>query len=110
TAVLLGAFAAHSLQNQLSERLMAAFKTGVQYQLAHAIAILLIAVLFIRFPTRTVALSGILMFVGISLFSGSLYILALSELGGFGVVTPIGGVLLVLSWFCLAFALARESI
>lgn len=116
--VLLGAFGSHALRSRLTPERVATFETGVRYQLWHALA--LFAVVFveslrfvsprtstayvliegsIRWPAWT---AGWLFVVGVVLFSGSLYMLALTGRRTWGAVTPVGGVLLVLGWLALA--------
>jgi uncharacterized membrane protein YgdD (TMEM256/DUF423 family) len=90
-AVALGAFAAHALRDQLSERMREVFETGVRYQMIHSLAILLVAILIGRAPIFGVA--GWLYIAGIILFSFSLYLLAVTEIRWFGMITPLGGLL-----------------
>lgn len=99
-AVAAGAFGAHALAN-LPERYLNAFRTAAQYQMYHALA-LLILTLLPRAPL--VQLAGYTFLAGILLFSGSLYALALSRQGWLGAVTPFGGVLLLAGWGALLAA------
>ncbi|WP_287831912.1 DUF423 domain-containing protein [Idiomarina sp.] len=100
-AVALGAFAAHGLKSRLSEQLLAVFQTGVTYQFYHTLALLL-AGLWLRFaPSPWVAAAGIFWALGVVLFSGSLYALALTRIKWFGPITPLGGLLFILGWICL---------
>ena len=100
-AVALGAFAAHGLKSRLSEQLLTVFQTGVTYQFYHTLALLL-AGLWLRFaPSPWVAASGIFWALGVVLFSGSLYALALTSIKWFGPITPLGGLLFILGWICL---------
>ena len=97
--VLLGAFGAHILKDRLGEYSMQVFKTGVEYQFIHGLALLIVALLFERYPAvRTTAwcFCG-----GIVLFSGSLYVLALTGIKIFGAITPIGGTLFLVGWLAL---------
>ncbi|MCE8017409.1 DUF423 domain-containing protein [Halomonas sp. MCCC 1A17488] len=105
--VMAGAFAAHALQGQLPERLAAAFETGVRYQMWHTLALLGVLGWRAARPTRGQYLVLGLWTAGILLFSGSLYALALSGLGGLGMVTPFGGVLLIAGWLALAVCALR---
>lgn len=110
TAVALGAFAAHGLKARLAPELLGAFQTGVQYQMTHALALLLVALLADKCPSRWLAASGWLFTAGTLLFSGSLYGLALAGLTLLGPVTPLGGVCFLLGWACLlASALLSKS-
>lgn len=103
-AVGLGAFAAHGLKNSLSESLLQAFRTGVEYQMYHALALLAIALLLRLQPSSWLNASGWLFVTGTLLFSGSLYALALSGIRWFGPITPVGGVCFLLGWACLFIA------
>lgn len=107
-AVLLGAFAAHGLKNTLSVEYLAVLQTGVQYQFIHALALLLVALLAQHRASRVLLLAAILFTLGIVLFSGSLYILVLTPLKP-GLITPIGGSLLVLGWLSLAISALRKT-
>jgi uncharacterized membrane protein YgdD (TMEM256/DUF423 family) len=104
-AVILGAFGAHLLKDRLSTDALGAYNTGVQYQMYHAIGILLIAVLIERLPSQKLAIwAARLLLIGIVLFSGSLYALALSGVKVMGAITPLGGIAFIAGWICLALA------
>jgi uncharacterized membrane protein YgdD (TMEM256/DUF423 family) len=107
TGVALGAFAAHGLKTRLSADHLAVFQTGSHYQLIHALALFGVALLAMQAPGRLVNLAGALFALGILLFSGSLYLLALSGYGKFGIVTPFGGLAFLGGWLCLALAALR---
>ena len=107
-AVLLGAFAAHALKNTLSVEHLAVLQTGVQYQFIHALALVLIAVLAQQQPSRALTVAGFLFTFGIVLFSGSLYVLVLTPFKP-GLITPIGGSLLVLGWLSVAVSAWRKT-
>ncbi|QLC72821.1 DUF423 domain-containing protein [Pseudomonas sp. LPB0260] len=107
TGVALGAFAAHGLKARLSADHLAVFQTGSHYQLIHALALFGVALLALQAPGRLVNLAGGLFALGILLFSGSLYLLALSGYGRFGIVTPFGGLAFLGGWLCLALAALR---
>jgi uncharacterized membrane protein YgdD (TMEM256/DUF423 family) len=100
-AVALGAFAAHALKSKLPEDLLAVFETGVRYHFYHALALLAVAWACVRWPGNLTTLSGWLFVSGIVIFSGSLYILALTGVRALGAVTPIGGAAFLAGWFCL---------
>jgi len=106
--VALGAFGAHALRSRLSPEMLAVFETGVRYQMYHAFAVLIVAAAIGHIGNaRLLGIAGWLFFAGILLFSGSLYALALTGVGIFGAVTPIGGLLFLIGWACLAvFAVA----
>lgn len=107
-AVVLGAFAAHGLKGQLSENLLNAFQTGVQYQMYHALAVLVVIVLYRQAPDPLLIWSSSFMLAGILLFSGSLYALALTQMKWFGPITPVGGVCFIIGWGCLLVGLVRS--
>ena len=102
--VALGAFGAHGLRTRLSAEMLAVFETGVRYQMYHALAILIVALAAARLDGWLIRSAGWLFTVGIVLFSGSLYALALSGITILGAVTPIGGLAFLAGWACLAIA------
>jgi uncharacterized membrane protein YgdD (TMEM256/DUF423 family) len=106
-AVAFGAFGAHALKSRLSPDLLATFEVGVRYQMYHALALLAVAWACTRWPGPWVAASGWLFAAGIVVFSGSLYVLALSGMRWLGAITPLGGILLLAGWLCLAWGAAR---
>lgn len=100
--VVLGAFAAHILDKQLSEDELMSFQTGVRYQIYHALAILISAVL----PLKNIRICSKLFVWGTLLFSGSIYLLTLDQImgvnfSGLGWITPIGGLVLIAGWLQL---------
>ena len=97
-----GAFAAHALKDRLSPVDMAAFETGVRYQIYHALALILCAGLPTRGRCISLAAHGFAW--GTVIFSGSLYLLVLTGPRALGFITPIGGVLMILGWICLLAA------
>ena len=105
TGVMLGAFGAHGLRGSIEERLLETFQTAVQYQLIHALALLMVGLILLQ-SGRTMALDiTVYAFIaGILLFSGSLYGLVLTEMRWLGPVTPIGGVCFIAGWIALAVA------
>lgn len=103
-----GAFGAHGLKRVLSADMLAIWQTAVLYQLVHALGIILIAVLSTRIGGTLPGWSGLIMFVGIVLFSGSLYILALSGVKWLGAVTPLGGLAFIVAWALLMIAAWRH--
>ncbi len=109
TGVALGAFGAHALRGRIAEPLLAAFQTGVQYQLWHTAALIGVALLLLRWPQAfAFKLAGGLFALGIGLFSGSLYALALTGLGSLGMITPLGGLCLLLAWGCFGVGVWRS--
>ncbi len=105
-SVALGAFAAHALKTRLDDYSMSVFRTGVEYQFFHALALIAIGVLSERF--RTLQSVGYFFIVGIFLFSGSLYILALTGIKGFGAVTPLGGICFLTGWALFVWRVLRS--
>ena len=98
-AVGLGAFGAHVLEGRLAQDMQQAFETGVRYHLAHALGLGIVALTMDRFGAKgLLAWSARLMGTGIALFSGSIYVMALSGIRGFAVVTPVGGAAFLLAW------------
>lgn len=109
-AVALGAFGAHGLEGRLSPDRLAWFETGVDYHLAHALALILTG--FVsrdRTPHRAVQVAGWAFALGVVVFSGSLYALALTGVTGLGLVTPFGGVAFLVGWIALMWGVARED-
>jgi uncharacterized membrane protein YgdD (TMEM256/DUF423 family) len=105
-AVGAGAFAAHGLRERLDARALEVFETGARYQMYHAFAIL-IAGLVAGTGASRAQTSGWLFQIGIVLFSGSLYVLALTGAKGLGAVTPIGGIAFITGWLWLAWSAWR---
>lgn len=104
-AVAAGAFGAHRLEATLSPRMLEVFKTGAYYQMIHAIGLILIGQRLERRPdSRLLALSGAALAIGIVLFSGSLYALALTGVRILGLVTPLGGICFMAGWALFAYA------
>ena len=106
-AVGFGAFGAHGLRGRLTPEMLAVFETGVRYHMYHALALLLTAALMARPGVgggRLLVAAGWLFVAGIALFSGSLYLLAVTGVTMLGAITPIGGVAFLTGWACLAIA------
>ena len=106
-AVTLGAFGAHALRGRLAPELAAAFEVGVRYQMYHALALLAVAWAATRAPGGGVAFAGWLFVGGTVVFSGSLYLLALTGARWLGAVTPVGGLAFIAGWLLLAWAALR---
>lgn len=101
--VAIGAFGAHGLKGHFQEHpdLHPIFKTGVEYHLYHALALLAVACLATRFDNGWTRAAGYLFAAGIVVFSGSLYALSISGMRFFGAITPLGGVSFLAGWVCL---------
>ena len=112
--IILGAFGAHFLKAKISERLIEAYKTGVLYHLLHAIAILAIGLSNLPNSKNLIRAKNLLL-IGITLFSGSLYLLSLKEIVQFpeflnfiGILTPIGGISFISGWIFLIRSLNQK--
>ena len=103
-AVAAGAFGAHALRERLTPDLLAVFETGARYHMYHALALIGVAWATTRWPVGLVTLAGWLFVVGIVVFSGSLYLLALTGARWLGAITPLGGLALLAGWVALALA------
>ena len=109
-AVGAGAFGAHGLKARLSPDLLAVFETAARYQMFHALALLAAAWAIGRWTGRAAVAAGWCFVGGTLIFSGSLYLLALSGVRAFGAITPVGGVLLLAGWLLLALAAWRGTV
>ena len=104
-SVVLGAFASHALKEKLSDRALEIWETGTKYQMYHALALILVALLISRYPNSTLlVVTGYAFIAGITIFSGSLYALSLSGIKWLGAITPLGGAAFIIGWACLAVA------
>jgi uncharacterized membrane protein YgdD (TMEM256/DUF423 family) len=100
--VVLGAFGAHALKGRLSPDMATIYEVGVKYQMYHALALVLIGILAIGKPNDLLHASGYAMIAGTCIFSGSLYLLALTGDKWLGAITPFGGVAFLIGWVLLA--------
>lgn len=103
-AVALGAFGAHGLEGTISEDAIANWEKAVQYQMYHALALFATGLLFAKIQRLSLSWSGWLFFIGIILFSGSLYAYALTGVTSIALVTPFGGVAFLIGWVLLGYA------
>ena len=108
-AVIAGAAGTHALRDTLDASALRTFETAARFQMYHALALLAVGILSMRWQTGILAVSTALFTLGILLFSGSLYILALSGIGIFGAIAPIGGISLMAGWAFLAIAAFRAK-
>jgi uncharacterized membrane protein YgdD (TMEM256/DUF423 family) len=106
-AVALGAFGAHGLRNHLSAADLATFDTGARYQMYHGLALLAVAWVAAKAPSRATDVAGWAFVAGTVVFSGSLYLLTLGGLRWMGAVAPLGGGSFLVGWGALAFAARR---
>ena len=111
-AVMIGAFAAHGLKQVLDTYSLGLFETASRYQMYHAIGLLIVAVISTipQFSPRWLKLAAFAFILGIVLFSGSLYLLALSGIKWLGAITPLGGVAFIFGWLALIVAALKHSI
>lgn len=114
--VALGAFGAHGLEKVTNdEKILQGFRTGVQYQIYHALALLAVAILYDKFSVKPMKWAGYFLIAGVILFSGSLYLLTFlkiqesSAIKFVGPVTPLGGVCFIVGWICLLVAVLRKK-
>ncbi len=103
----LGAFGAHALKDKLDPYLLDVFEVGVRYQMYHTLALLFVAWAASRAPGMATQIAGWGFIVGTIIFSGSLYILALTGIRWLGAITPIGGVAFLVGWAALAIAFLK---
>ena len=104
-----GAFGAHGLKTRVSVEMLAVFETAVRYQMYHALALCLMAWVCARWQGKVLTVAGCAFVAGVALFSGSLYLLVLTNTPRLGLITPFGGVLMPIGWACLAWgALTAE--
>ena len=101
-AVILGAFAAHALKSVLDEYSTDIYKTSNYYHFIHSLALIMVGLLQQQFDID-LTISGYSFFIGMVLFSGSLYSIALTGVKGLGVITPIGGLLFIIGWGWMAY-------
>ncbi|SDB85863.1 DUF423 domain-containing protein [Shouchella lonarensis] len=108
-AIAIGAFGAHGLEGRISERMLKNYQTGVLYHMIHGIGLLATGILAWKLGTSGMfSGAGWAFIVGIVLFSGSLYVMALTDLRVLGAITPIGGLAFIAGWVLLGLAVMRE--
>ena len=105
-----GAFGAHALKARLSEAMLANFETGTRYLLVHAVALLVVGVLSSRDGAPQLLAVGWAFTIGMAIFTGTLWTMALTNARWLGAVTPIGGTALIVGWVMLALAAGRGQI
>jgi uncharacterized membrane protein YgdD (TMEM256/DUF423 family) len=107
-AVALGAFGAHGLKARITPELLLVYKTGVEYHFYHAFGLILVGLAAWRLPeSGYLAAAGWAMFAGMLLFSGSLYLLALTGLAWLGAITPVGGAAFLAAWGLFTVAIVK---
>ena len=108
--VALGAFGAHGLESTLEANgRLDTFETAARYHMYHALALVAVAWVYTQYPGQWVVRGGYLILAGTLIFSGSLYILAITDFGLMGAIAPIGGTALLAGWSCLGFAAWQSS-
>ncbi|HTL07960.1 MAG TPA: DUF423 domain-containing protein [Chitinophagaceae bacterium] len=114
-SVALGAFAAHGLKQVVSPEAVATFETGVRYQFYHAFALLIVAIIYEKYPGKLLQWAGNCFQVGIILFSGSLYVLTALKatdtvgLSKIGLITPFGGLFFIAGWILMVIACIKKG-
>lgn len=114
-AVSLGAFGAHGLKQVVSPADVSVFQTGVQYQMYHTLALMLVAIVYDRLPNKWIMLAGYLFSLGVLFFSGSLYLITALKAAektvpvAVGVLTPLGGLLFISGWLCLLVGVFKRN-
>ncbi|NND31931.1 MAG: DUF423 domain-containing protein [Saprospiraceae bacterium] len=113
TAIILGAFGAHALQDKLSEESLEVFKTGVQYQFMHGFAILICGLLSLQLAEARMRNPVILFVLGTIFFSGSLYLLSTREITNLdwpflGPITPLGGLFFIVGWLLFVMQIVKK--
>ena len=107
--VVAGAIGVHTLRGTLDPSALDTFGTAVRFQMYHSLALLATGLLADRWKSRLFSLAGALFIAGILLFCGSLYILAIADIGVFGAVAPVGGVTLIAAWTSLTIGTIRHK-
>ncbi|SFL53362.1 Uncharacterized membrane protein YgdD, TMEM256/DUF423 family [Paenibacillus sp. 1_12] len=107
-SIILGAFGAHALKKKITADMAAVYQTAVQYQIAHGLALILLGIISNGIlKSQLVHTAGWLLFVGIILFSGSLYVLSITGIKKLGAITPIGGLAFIAGWLLLIVAIIQ---
>ena len=106
-SVALGAFGAHALRQRLSAENLLIFDIGARYQMYHALALLAVGLLSVKVDHPALNVAGCAFVVGVVLFSGSLYVLSMSESRFWGMVTPVGGFAFLIGWAALTVAVVK---
>lgn len=110
-SVAFGAFGAHIVQDMLPPERIEVYQTAVQYHVYHAMGLLILGVFMMRTEdtSKWLKWSGLSLLAGILIFSGSLYILTLTDTSWLGAVTPLGGVAFILGWIFFAMGISTEE-
>ena len=108
-SILFGAFGAHFLKEKLSSNQLVIFEIANRYMMYHSFGLLIFGLLGYIITEEIISVPGIMMIVGIVIFSGSLYLVSLGGFKKFGMITPIGGVILIASWLIFAYNIYKLS-
>ena len=106
----MGAFGAHALKGKLSEYSISVFNKAVLYQMFHSAAIILTVIMNQIYNSNQFSICGWIFVMGIVLFSGSLYLLSITGIKWLGAITPIGGILFIVSWFIMFYVVLKLEI
>lgn len=107
-SVALGAFGAHGLEGKLEPKYINIWEKAVKYQMFHATGLFIVGILLGKYPASALlSWSGWLMLIGIILFAGSLYILAVTQISVLGAITPLGGLSFLAAWLLLVIAAVK---
>jgi uncharacterized membrane protein YgdD (TMEM256/DUF423 family) len=110
-AVILGAFGAHGLKTRVTENMLAVYQTGVQYHIYHALGLIVVGLVIMQLqPSIWFKSAGWLMLAGILFFSGSLYILSITQLRWLGANAPFGGTAFIFAWLAFFIGIIRTQI
>lgn len=108
-AVALGAFGAHGLRERVSAQMLTTWETAAQYHFFHALALLIVGMLAHQLNETALLVPGWILLAGVTVFSGSLYLLVLTDQRWLGAITPLGGTALIVGWLWLAWGLWRHA-
>lgn len=100
-ATCFGAFGSHALKFKLSIEMLTIYQTAVSYQFYHSLALLLLGLLMLQYNNKYLRVSGFMFSIGLLLFSGSLYLLAITGIKLLGIITPFGGIAYLIAWLML---------
>lgn len=107
-AVALGAFGAHGLEGKVSDKMLSTWEKAVQYQMFHTMALFVVGLLLVKIQTAGLVWAGWSFFVGIVLFSGSLYFYSTTGIKMLAMITPFGGVVFLIGWVLLGYAVVKH--
>lgn len=106
-AVALGAFGTHGLEGKISEKAIGIWDKAVTYQMFHTMALFVTGLLLAKFQSGGMLWAGWMFFIGILLFSGSLYIYSTTGIKTFAMITPVGGVVFLVGWILLGYSITK---